>query len=275
MITAPTVVYHPHILLNFAGDSGINGTMTTRFFCDFPLAGRQLLDLPEAAAHHAVRVLRLKSGEDVTLFDGQGGEFTARIVDTGRVVRVELLEWRDIEREASFKVTLAQALPSADKMDWIVQKAVELGVARIVPLAATRSVVKLAGERATRRVQHWQSVAVAACEQCGRNRVPEIAPLFDLRQWLSQHLQAQNQVSEVSLLLAPEATRGLGTLIEAERTTMGVTLLIGPEGGWTEEEVAVALACGFQPVSLGTRVLRTETAGLAALAALAALHGDI
>ncbi len=246
--------------------------MMARFFCDFPLAGRQFLELPEAAAHHAMRVLRLKSGEDVTLFDGQGGEFVARIVDTGRVVRVELMEWRDIEREASFKVTLAQALPSADKMDWIVQKAVELGVARIVPLAATRSVVKLAGERATRRVQHWQSVAVAACEQCGRNRVPGIAPLFDLRQWLSQHLHAQN---EVSLLLAPEATRGLGALMKAERTTMGVTLLIGPEGGWTEEEVVAALACGFEPVSLGSRVLRTETAGLAALAALAALHGDL
>jgi len=245
--------------------------MNARFYCNFPLAGHPLLELPEAAGHHAMRVLRLKSGDDVTLFDGRGGEFLARIVETGRAVRVEVIEWRDVEREASFTVTLAQALPAGDKMDWVVQKAVELGVAHIVPLAAARSVVRLAGERATRRVQHWQSVAVAACEQCGRNRVPQIAPIFDLRQWLSQRTQAQD---EVSLLLSPQATSRLGERV-AEGRVAGATLLIGPEGGWTEDEEAAALAYGFQPVSLGPRVLRTETAGLAALAALAALRGDI
>ncbi len=244
--------------------------MTARFFCNFPLVGRTLLELPEAAAHHALRVLRLKVGDDVTLFDGQGGEHVARIVETGRTVSVELIEWRDIERETSFKVTLAQALPSGDKMDWIVQKAVELGATRILPLAATRSVVRLAGARATRRVEHWQSVVVAACEQCGRNRVPEIAPLLELRLWLSQY---QQTADEVSLLLTPQATRNLGALV-AEKRAGGTTLLIGPEGGFTEEEEAAALASGFQPVSLGTRVLRTETAGPAVLAALAAWHGD-
>jgi 16S rRNA (uracil1498-N3)-methyltransferase len=241
--------------------------MNPRFYCAIPLAAQRSIDLPEAAAHHALRVLRLKPGDAVTLFNGEGGEYPGRIADAGRKVRVELAAWRDIERESPLEVTLAQALPAGDRMDWVVQKAVELGVARIVPLAAARCVVKLAGERAERRAGHWQSVAVSACEQCGRNRVPEIAPVLDLRHWLA--LQPANNEGR-RLLLDPQA----GLRLREVPARGGVTLLVGPEGGLTEDEEAAARAAGFQGVALGPRILRTETAGPAALAALAALHGD-
>ncbi|MBA3903597.1 MAG: 16S rRNA (uracil(1498)-N(3))-methyltransferase [Rhodocyclaceae bacterium] len=241
--------------------------MPPRFYCPIPLAARRTVDLPGAAAHHALRVLRLKSGDEVTLFNGEGGEYPGRIAGTGRAVRVELGEWRDIERESALGVTLAQALPSGDKMDRIVQKAVELGVARLAPLAAARSVVRLSGERAARRVEHWRSVAVSACEQCGRNRLPDILPLLDLRQWLSELAPGKD---EARLLLSPQAELRLRDV----RPQGGVVLLIGPEGGLTGDEAAAARAAGFRGASLGPRILRTETAGMAALAALAALHGD-
>jgi len=239
--------------------------MNPRLFCSTPLAGRRAVDLPEGAAHHARRVLRLKVGDAVTLFDGAGGEFAGRIAAGTDAVRVDLGEWLAVEREAAFEVTLAQALPGGDKMDWVVQKAVELGVARIVPLAAARCVVRLAGERATRRIAHWQSVAVAACEQCGRNRVPEVMPLCELRAWLAA---LPPQPRPVRLLLSATGGMPLRGLTPAA----GAILLVGPEGGLTDEEAAAALASGFVATSLGPRVLRTETAALAALAGLAALH---
>ena len=146
--------------------------MTSRFFCPLPLAPNSLAELPSAAAHHALRVLRLSVGDAVTLFNGEGGEYPGRIAEAGRGVRVQLGAWIDIERESPLELVLAQALPSGDKMDFVVQKAVELGVARIQPLLAARSVVRLAGERAARRVDHLRQVAISACEQCGRNRLP-------------------------------------------------------------------------------------------------------
>jgi 16S rRNA (uracil1498-N3)-methyltransferase len=242
--------------------------MVPRFFCPIPLAAHALVDLPEAAAHHALRVLRLGMGDAVTLFNGEGGEYPGKVVEVGRAVRVQLGAWRDIERESPLHLTLAQVLPAGDKMDFVVQKAVELGVARLQPLAAVRSVVRLSGERAERRVAHWRQVAVSACEQCGRNRVPEIAPILDLLHWLGQ-LARDNE--SVRLLLEPAAARRLGEGAGAG----GFVLLIGPEGGLTDEETAAARAAGFAGVSLGPRVLRTETAGPAALAALGALCGDL
>ncbi len=242
--------------------------MVPRFFCPIPLAAHGLVDLPEAAAHHALRVLRLGTGDAVTLFNGEGGEYPAHIVEAGRGVRARLGVWRNVERESPLDLTLAQALPAGDKMDFVVQKAVELGVARIQPVAAARSVVRLSGERAARRVAHWRQVAVSACEQCGRNRVPEIAPILDLRHWLGA-LGRDNET--VRLLFDPAAQRRLGGGAGAA----GYVLLAGPEGGLTEEEMAAAHAAGFAGVSLGPRILRTETAGPAALAVLGALCGDI
>jgi len=242
--------------------------MTSRFFCPKPLAPNGLAELPHAAAHHALRVLRLGIGDAVVLFNGEGGEYPGRIAEAGRAVRVKLGDWRDVGRESPLDMTLAQALPSGDRMDFVVQKAVELGVARIQPLLAARSVVRLAGERAARRVEHWRQVAASACEQCGRNRVPEIAPILDLRQWLGQ-LPQDNEMQR--LLLSPEGGGRLRELAGARR----FLILVGPEGGLAEEEAAAARLAGFADLWLGPRVLRTETAGPAALAALGALYGDL
>ncbi len=242
--------------------------MNPRFFCPQPLVPHGLAELPAAAAHHALRVLRLAVGDAVTLFDGRGGEYPGRIAEAGRGVRVRLAERLPVERESSLEITLAQALPSGDKMDFVVQKAVELGVARLQPLLAARSVVRLSGERAERRVEHWRQVAVAACEQCGRNRLPEIAPILDLRQWLGR-LPQDNEIRR--LLLSPRA----GLRPRELPGEGGFILLVGPEGGLGEEEAAAARRAGFADLSLGPRILRTETAGPAALAALGALFGDI
>ena len=241
--------------------------MISRFFCPQPLAPDSLVELPAAASHHALRVLRLDVGDAVTLFNGEGGEYAGRIAGTDRGVRVQLAEWQSVERESPLELVLAQALPAGDKMDWVVQKAVELGVARIQPLLAARSVVRLSGERAVKRVAHWRSVAASACEQCGRNRVPEIAPILDLRQWLGR-LPPENQLQR--MLLAPQGGRRPRALAGNR-----FLLLVGPEGGLDMEEAAAARLAGFANLSLGPRILRTETAGPAALAALGACCGDI
>ncbi|MFA7281655.1 MAG: 16S rRNA (uracil(1498)-N(3))-methyltransferase [Sterolibacterium sp.] len=241
--------------------------MISRFYCPMPLQAGCTVTLPPEAAHHALRVLRLRSGDELLVFDGQGGEYSGRVTETAPLFRLRLTDWHDIEREASLALTLVQALPSGDKMDWVVQKAVELGVKAIQPLHAKRSVVRLSGERAEKRRSHWQQVAIAACEQSGRNRVPEIAPVFDLPHYLAQP-PGEN---ETRLLLSPQAELRLADL---PRPVGAVTLLIGPEGGFAEEEEATALAVGFRAVRMGPRVLRTETAGLAALAALLAMYGD-
>lgn len=238
-----------------------------RFFCPTPLAAGQLIALPPQAAHHALRVLRMGPGDELVLFDGSGGEWPGRLVEVGRALQVALGEWRELERESELALTLVQALAAADKMDWVVQKAVELGAAAIQPLQAKRSVVRLSGERAEKRSLHWHQVAISACEQCGRNRVPKIATLLDLPHYLAQPA-AEN---ETRLLLSPHEGQRLSALA---RPQGGVTLLVGPEGGFDQEEERAARSAGFQAVALGPRVLRTETAGLAVIAATMALWGD-
>lgn len=239
--------------------------MIPRLYCPQPIKGPNHALAPEAA-HHALRVLRLRAGDEVVLFDGTGGEWPGQLAGEGRGLQVELGKWRALEREASLVLTLAQALPGGDKMDWVVQKAVELGVTCIQPLEAARSVVRLAGPRAEKRHAHWQQVAISACEQCGRNRLPQIAPLLSLTDYLARPAAP----GEARLLLVPGGGTRPGSLARPGQAT----LLIGPEGGWTEAEQQAALAAGFQPLTLGPRVLRTETAGLAALAAALALWGD-
>lgn len=241
--------------------------MVPRFYVAAGLAPGASVELPSEAAHHALRVLRLGDGDEVVLFDGRGGEWQARLQRSGPVLRAVLDAFDAGDREPPLAVTLVQGLPAADKMDWIVQKCTELGVAAIRPVAARRSVVRLSGERMERRGQHWQQVAVAACEQCGRNRVPEVAPLVDLPHYLGMAAAE----GETRLLLMPGAETSLSTM---EKPSGGVTLMIGPEGGFEDGEVRAALAAGFRPVALGPRVLRTETAGLAMLAALMARWGD-
>ncbi len=238
-----------------------------RFYCPEILAQSGAAELPEQAAHHAARVLRLQAGARVSVFNGRGGEGDARITDIGkRNVTVEIVDWHDVERESPLQVRLAQAISAGEKMDFTLQKAVELGVGNIQPLASERSVVRLSGERAEKRVAHWQGVVVAACEQSGRNRVPEVAPIRPLLDWLGQQ-----DGPGLRLMLSPVAEVGLRDL---PKPTGNITLLIGPEGGLSPVEAEMAQRYGFTPVRLGARVLRTETAALAALAAMQTLWGD-
>lgn len=236
-----------------------------RFYVDLDLAEGSELELPDAVAHHAVRVLRLRDGEDIVLFNGRGGEFGASLQIDGKHAGARVHRFDPVERESSLPLTLVQAWVAADKLDWIVEKATELGAARIVFVPADRSVVRLQGERRERRLAHLRQLAIAACEQCGRNRVPEVIAADTLAAALGA------SGSDARLILAPEAATRVAPAAPAASTA----LLVGPEGGFTPEEIAAACRMGCQPVRLGPRVLRTETAGLVALATWQVLHGDL
>lgn len=239
-----------------------------RFHFPAPLAADSLVELPDSAAHHAARVLRLRAGDGLILFDGRGGEYSATLesVEKKRVV-VKVHQRSDIERESALAVTLVQAVSARDRMEVTLQKAVELGVTHIIPVISQRSVVRLSGERADQRVQHWQQVVIAACEQCGRNRVPTVETLIPLTTFLQQP-----PVRPASRwMLTPPAQQALRTL---QKPPAGVELLVGPEGGLTEEEERAAARAGFIPVRLGPRILRTETAAPALMSAVQALWGD-
>ncbi len=236
------------------------------FYCPQPLAAGATVDLPEAVAHH-LHVVRMQPGASLTLFNGEGGQYRAELAELGkRRASASVLAHEDLEVELPFPVTLAQALPEGSKMDWIIEKAVELGVAAVAPLAAQRSVVRLSGERAEKRHAHWTGVIVAASEQCGRNRLARLAPVVDFGRWIAE------PASQPRLLFSPRATVSLAGWARATGP-QAVTLLIGPEGGFAPAEEDAALAAGAVAVSMGPRVLRTETAGMAALAALATLWG--
>jgi len=253
-----------------------------RFFCPAPLHPGDVLELPAGAARH-VQVLRLQPGDSITLFNhgplwetgaadsSLGGEFDAVVTQMGRNhVQVEVRAHHAVEREAMRAVHLAVVMPANERMDWLVEKATELGVASIQPLISERSVLRLSGERADKKVAHWQSVAVSACEQCGGNRVPSVHPVAPLAQWL-RGLAASNtqeNVGERLLLSLREGSRPLRGWA-AGNGTASALFLSGPEGGLSATEEEAAVACGFSAVSLGARVLRAETAALTALALLA------
>jgi len=243
-----------------------------RFFCPAPLRTGDLLDLPAGAARH-VQVLRLQPGDSITLFNhgpgwegvSPGGEFEARVTLMGRSqVQVEIGAHQEVEREAQRAVHLAVGMPANERMDWLVEKAAELGVASIQPLMTERSVLRLAAERATKKVDHWQSVAISACEQCGGNRVPVIHAVKTLTQWLAG-LHGVDKDARLLLSLR-EGTQALRLM---ELGSHGALFLSGPEGGLSAGEEAAALSAGFASVTLGARVLRSETAALTALALLA------
>lgn len=233
-----------------------------RIFLAVPLTSDALVTLDSAATKHVTRVLRLKPGAELVLFNGEGGEYPA-VLEASATAR--LGAWRAVECESPLSITLVQGISRAERMDYTIQKAVELGVTRIVPVFAERSVVELRGERLQRRVQHWQGVVVSACEQCGRNRVPTIDTAVELADWLRLP-----EPETLRLVLNHRATGSLGTLT---RPT-ALMLLIGPEGGLEDAEITQAERAGFIGMRLGPRVLRTETAAITALAALQTLWGD-
>ncbi len=231
-----------------------------------PIVAGTEITLPRQAGEHLTRVLRLDAGAPFTVFDGRGGEFAAELSTVGKEIRARVLSHEAVERESPLRITLLQGVARGERMDLIVQKATELGVARIVPVLTVRSVVKLDARQSARKLEHWQAVVVAACEQCGRNRIPEVAapaPLGDALPALPP--------GESRCLLAADAEPSLTRAVEGNGS---VVLLIGPEGGLADDERKFARACGFESYRIGPRILRTETAGLAAIATLQAAAGD-
>lgn len=235
-----------------------------RFHCPGALHAGLSFDLPPGTARH-VQVLRLQPGDEVTLFNGEGGEYQAIIERMGRSdVSVTVSSHAAVEREAARAVHLAVGMPANERMDWLVEKATELGVSSIQPLMTAHAVLRLAGERAEKKRTHWEAIAVAACEQCGRNRVPRVHEVQSFSKWLEQESSGAHRL----VLSLAEETRGIAQV--AASTADGALLVLsGPEGGLSRDEDEQARAAGFAPVTLGARVLRAETAALAALVLLA------
>jgi 16S rRNA (uracil1498-N3)-methyltransferase len=235
-----------------------------RFHVDTALHAGTSLMLPEESAHHAVHVLRIRASDEITLFNGRGGEFGARVSSIERLkVRVDVLEHRAVERESPLRMVLVQGVSAGERMDFSVRKAVELGAVEIHPVLAASSVARPKGERAAARQAHWQKIAIAACEQCGRNRIPLVQPLVPALEYRG--------ATGTKVLLAPQAE------LRFSQACAGgdeFTIAAGPEAGFSAAEQEAFLDAGFVPARLGARILRTETAGLAALAALSALRGD-
>ncbi len=246
-----------------------------RFHCPTALISGEALNLPSGTARH-VQVLRLQPNDEITLFNGQGGEFKAVVIQMGRSdVSVRVGEQNHIERELNMGVHLWSGITANERMDWLLEKATELGATTLLPIAAERSVLKLKGERADKKLAHWQAIAVAASEQCGRNRVLQVGTPVNLSQAIAQFSVAPLQAARWVLSLAPGA-RSLQDMMQVLKTSKNegqskmseIILLSGPEGGLSPSEEAQAIAAGFLPVSLGHRVLRAETAPVAVLSAL-------
>jgi 16S rRNA (uracil1498-N3)-methyltransferase len=236
----------------------------TRVYVDTPLATGARCEIDRNAANHITRVLRLRNGDEITVFDGRGGEYAARIDSIRKdKVLVDVRDQRVLTRESSLHLTLAQGVSRGERMDLVIQKATELGVSRIVPLLTERTVVKLDADQAERKMQHWQGIVIAACEQCGRNTLPKLGEPTHLREFVRES-------EGTRLLLSPEGSLRIREIAVAT----DVTVLIGPEGGLTEGEQDAAVKAGFERVRLGPRILRTETAAIAALTALQAHLGD-
>lgn len=223
--------------------------------------------LDEDAANHVGRVLRMQPGQELCLFNGFGGQFAATILESSKKqVVVQVGEFSDTSTESPLSIHLGQVISRGDKMEFTIQKSVELGVKVITPLWSSRCGVKLQGDRLDKKQEQWQKIAISACEQCGRNFVPEIRPVMTLEEWMSE------PTDEMKLTLHPRAQYSVGTL---PPPTNGVRLVIGPEGGLSDEEIALTEQHGFQEMLLGPRVLRTETASLTAITALQCRFGDL
>ena len=237
-----------------------------RFYLADALQPGQNISLPENVIRH-LHVLRVREGEEITLFNGNGHSYPTRLLSLAKRQAVaEVLSEQTVDNESPLAISLIQAVSSGERMDFTLQKSVEMGVTEIFPVTSARSIVKLSGERAEKRQERWQEIVIAACEQCGRNRIPTVHPLLPL----SQRLQQQPQ-SDVRLLMGLHHPTSLKAIQPAPQR---ITLMIGPEGGWSPEEEAAAFQTGFQSILLGKRVLRTETAALAAIAAMQTLWGD-
>ena len=258
----------------------------TRVYVDAPVAAGKRVVVEGSAANHIARVLRLRIGDSLTVFDGSGGEFGARIEEFRKeAVVVAVEEHRPLDRESPLPLTLVQGISRGERMDWIIQKATELGASRIVPVFTKRSVVRLDEKQAERKLQHWRAITVAACEQCGRNRIPDLAAPVDFFDMLAGDSSGRpdsagrpdpaghsDSASATRVLLSPTGDLRIDDLQDVGK---GITVLIGPEGGLEDVEQEAAITAGFKAVRLGPRVLRTETAAIAALTIIQRYFGDL
>ena len=254
---------------SFVGLLSVTNQMrVNRIYCPGPLSENIETNLPPAGAYHVARVLRMRAGAPLVVFDGNGAEYRAEIVHVSAdTVRVKLMERTAGLAESPLKITLVQGISRGERMDWTLQKATELGAAAIAPVLTARSVVRLDDKQAARKQEHWRGIVIAACEQCGRTHVPTVSLPTTLKSYL-----ATTRKEGLRLVLSPSAPASLAGLASVSSK---VELLIGPEGGLDDDELAAARAAGFTPVRLGPRVLRTETAGVVALSVLQALWGDL
>jgi 16S rRNA (uracil1498-N3)-methyltransferase len=258
----------------------------TRVYVDAPVTAGKRVVVAGSAANHIARVLRLRSGDSLTVFDGSGGEFGARIEEFRKeTVVVAVEEHRPLDRESPLPLTLVQGISRGERMDWIIQKATELGASRIVPVFTKRSVVRLDEKQAERKLQHWRAITVSACEQCGRNRIPDLAMPVDFFDMLAGDPSGRpdaagrkdsagrtDSAGSTRLLLSPTGDLRIDDLQDVGK---GITVLIGPEGGLEDVEQEAAVTAGFKAVRLGPRVLRTETAAIAALTIIQRYFGDL
>ena len=240
-----------------------------RFYHSEKLELKHVVELIAQTHIHATKVLRLKVGDQFALFNGDGYDYVAKVIELSKhKTSVEIIDRYQVNHESPLKITLAQGLAAGDKMDWIIQKAVELGIQSIQPLLTERSIVKLDRERADKKLEHWRTVAISACEQTGRSIIPDILSPIHIVQWLSN----QNQIANsLKLILTPAKAQNLNHL---EKPSSPVVFMVGPEGGFSEKEMDLALRSGFVPVNFGKRILRTETASIVALSIMQNLWGD-
>jgi len=237
-----------------------------RIYTQQALSERASIELEPSASQHVARAMRMTTGDKLTLFNGSGGEYATEIQSLSKkTVTVLVEEHRDTELESPLAIHLGIAISRGDRVDWVIQKATELGVVKVSPLLTERTEVKLKGDRASKKIQHWQQIGIAACEQCGRNRLPQIEPLQSLSVWL------ENTPADHKLVLHHRALSNTNS----DAKPASIALLIGPEGGLSEGEISLAEAAGFASAQLGPRVMRTETAPLAAMAILQARWGDM
>ncbi|WP_444943164.1 16S rRNA (uracil(1498)-N(3))-methyltransferase [Microbulbifer sp. ZKSA006] len=244
-----------------------------RIFSKQPLASQQDVELDELASRHLVKVLRLNVGHPLVLFDGSGGEYAAELIETGKRARARTAEYRAEDRQSLLALTLAIGISRGDRFDWVIQKATELGVTTIQPLFTERCEVKLSGERLQKKLGHWRQIAISACEQCERNRVPAIAEPLKLTQYLQR--VSSEDAAQVKLVLHHRTELDLRQWQAERGTPQSALLLVGPEGGLSQGEIDAALAQDFMPLRLGPRVMRTETAPIAALSVLQFQWGDL
>ena len=240
-----------------------------RFYHSENLELKYVVELIAQTHIHATKVLRLKVGDQFALFNGDGYDYVAKVIELSKhKTSVEIIDRYEVNHESPLKITLAQGLATGDKMDWIIQKAVELGIQSIQPLLTERSIIKLDRERADKKLEHWRTVAISACEQTGRSIIPDILSPIHLVQWLSN----QNQIANsLKLILTPAKAQNINHL---EKPSSPVVFMVGPEGGFSEKEMNLALSSSFVPVNFGKRVLRTETASVVALSIMQNLWGD-